>query len=275
MTVALGLSLWLIGGSLMLAILDGLGPHPTRRLLIGVVLTLATAAALWRREALCDQLRVRPALVLPIAAIELGAAAADGLLPAGPYAAFSVSAIALAVIVTGPRLVWLCVMLLDLGYATAILVEASPAALIRDGQLDGVLGAMLAYPLAALVGLGLVRRFSWLLANAEPTLDAMRRGAPVLTPALAIAIRDGGRARETLLLPPAAPIALTRSELKVVDELARGVAPKQIARQLNRSVATVRSHIKHAKRKTGARTLAELVAMAALPGWPGEDHRGR
>jgi DNA-binding CsgD family transcriptional regulator len=180
------------------------------------------------------------------------------------------TSIALAVVVARPRTVWLCVALLDAGYALVIAVDHTPAALARHAHLGGVLGALLGYPFAALFGLGLVRLFARFLANVEPILDALRHGAPALTPALATAIEGGGRG--PLGLPPApAPPAgprLTPAERRVVEGLAGGSAPKELAHRWGVSLATVRSHIKHAKRKTGARTLAELAAMAARPDWP-------
>jgi DNA-binding CsgD family transcriptional regulator len=272
LAIVLWLSLWLSSGSLILAVAEGLGPHPLRRVLIGVLLVCASAAALWRRESLGAWLRARPWAVVPLAAAQLGAALVDGLL-GGPYVAFSMTSIALAVVVARPRTVWLCVALLDAGYALAISVDHTPAALVRDGHLGGVLGALLGYPFAALFGLGLVRLFARFLANVDPILDAMRHGAPALTPALSGAIARGGRA--PLGLPPArvpslpAPSArLTAAERRVVEGLASGSAPKELAHRWGVSLATVRTHIMHAKRKTGARTLSQLAAMASQADWP-------
>ncbi len=63
---------------------------------------------------------------------------------------------------------------------------------------------------------------------------------------------------------PGARIAsLTPAEVGVLDLLATGLAPKQAARELSVSLATVRSHIAAAKRKTEARTLEQLVAIYA------------
>jgi DNA-binding CsgD family transcriptional regulator len=141
-----------------------------------------------------------------------------------------------------------------------------------------VLGALLGYPFAALIGLGLVRLFTRFLANVEPTLNAMRHGAPALTPALDRAIERGEHAR--LHLPPTpapatrSPSAgLTAAERRVVEGLASGSAPKQLAHSWGVSLATVRTHIKHAKRKTGARTLPELAAMTTHADWADEADR--
>ncbi|MDQ3850556.1 MAG: helix-turn-helix transcriptional regulator [Actinomycetota bacterium] len=267
LVIALWLSLWLASGSLVLAIADGLGPHPARRLLIGLLAVSVSAAALWRRENVAAWLRARPWSVLPLAAVQLSAAVIDGLI-GGPYVAFSMTSIALAVVVARARTVWLCVALLAAGYALAITLDHTPTALVRSGDLSGVLGAMLGYPFAALAGLWLVRLFARFLANVEPTLQAMREGGPALTTALAGAIERGGNAPPGLPpVPtparPARPVALTATERRVVEALASGTAPKELAYAWGVSLSTVRTHIKHAKRKTGARTLTELAAMTS------------
>ena len=66
---------------------------------------------------------------------------------------------------------------------------------------------------------------------------------------------------EPLQLPPPRRTALTAGELRVVALLADGRAPKQISGDLGIAISTVRSHLKAAKRKTGTRTLTELVGL--------------
>jgi hypothetical protein len=130
LAIVLWLSLWLACGSLALAVADGLGPHPARRLLIGLVFVSVSAAALWRRKTVGAWLRAHPWTVVPLAAAQLAAVAIDGLL-GGPYVAFSMTSIALAAIVARPRTVWLCVALLVAGYALTISVDQTPADLER------------------------------------------------------------------------------------------------------------------------------------------------
>lgn len=279
LALVLWLSLWLASGSVVLAVANGLGPHPVRRVLIGLLLVGISAAGLWRRKVVAAWLRAHPWLVVPVAAAELSLAAIDGLL-GGPYVAFSMTSIALAVVVARPRTVWLCVAVLDVGYALAMTVEHTPAALVRDGYLGDVLGVLLTAPFAALIGLVLVRLFTRFLTNVDPTLDAMRQGVLTLTPALSEAIERGGHG--PLRLPPAAAaltpapsVRLTAMERRVVEGLASGSAPKQLAYQWGVSLATVRTHIKHAKRKTGARTISELTALAAQASWPNVRDRAK
>ena len=268
LSIALALSFWIAAGSLELAVAQGLGPHPGRRLLIGGVFVCGIAVALWRRDVLASALRARPWLVVPIAAAELALVIGDGLL-GGPYAAVTVTALGLAAVVADPRLVWLCVAVLVGGYVAAILVDSSPAQLAHAGQLAGALGAILGYPFAALVVLGLATLFKRFVANVDAIADAIRDGAPALTPALTLVVQLPA-ARAVALLEAASPLsALTPVEIRVVDGLAAGLRPKQIAFDWGVSLATIRSHIKHAKRKTGASTLPQLASMTALPGWPG------
>jgi DNA-binding CsgD family transcriptional regulator len=54
---------------------------------------------------------------------------------------------------------------------------------------------------------------------------------------------------------------LTTAERRVLELLSRGRAPKQVALELHVALSTVRSHIASAKRRTGARTVEELVGI--------------
>lgn len=66
------------------------------------------------------------------------------------------------------------------------------------------------------------------------------------------ASRDGGRAEG----------ALTPREREVVSEIAMGLRVHEIARRLFVSPSTVRTHVRNAMAKTGARSQAQLVAIA-------------
>jgi DNA-binding CsgD family transcriptional regulator len=268
LTAVLGLSLWVAFGSLVLAVLGDLGAHPGRRVLIGLLLMLTAAAALWRRAAVSAALRARPWLIVVVAAAQLGVIALDGVLGT-PYVAVSRTTVALAAIVARPRTVWLCVAVLDAVYAAAVLSLSPPAGLVRDGHLHSVLGALLGFPFVALVLLGLARLFGRLRADAVPASSALRAGARVLRPALTAAIERAGERGRTAAR---SADSLTNTELMTVAGLARGSTPKGLAHAWGISLETVRTHLKRAKRKTGARTLHQLVAVvvgrdrpAALP----------
>ncbi len=69
--------------------------------------------------------------------------------------------------------------------------------------------------------------------------------------------------------PPAAAadtLRLTRRELECLQFAANGRSAPATARLLNRSVDTVRRHLKNAMRKLGARTIAQSVAIGASCG---------
>lgn len=103
-------------------------------------------------------------------------------------------------------------------------------------------------------------------ANAERELAAIRAGSYAFTRA-----RGGATQGAPLALPPGPPGVLTHTERSVVEGLATGVAAKQLAYDRGVSLATVRTHIKNAKRKTGARTLRELATFPSRPDWLGRD----
>jgi DNA-binding CsgD family transcriptional regulator len=271
-TTVLALSLWLASGSLVLGLADG-GLHPTRRALVGVLFVAVSATALWRRRAVWEWLRRRPWLVVPLAVAQLAAALIDTVPGPGPYAAFSMTSIALAAAAARPRTVWLTVGVLQCSYVVTVIAARPPARLVDEGHLPSVLGALLGFPFAAFVALGIVSLFTRFVADIPRALDALRAGAPVLTLALAQAIERGPQPRPQLPAPPPAS-ELTATERRVVEALAGGSAPKEIAFQWGVSIATVRTHIRNAKRKTGARTLSELAGMAARADWPREDDRG-
>ena len=260
LTAVLALSLWMACGSVVLAVADGLGAHPARRGVIGGALVLACVVALWRRREVCAALWTRPWLVLPIAVVQLGLAAADGLV-GSPYVAFSLTSIGIAVVAARARTVWLCVALLALGYLALASIQYSPSELATDGRLGTVLGAVVGYVAAAVPLMLLRQRFTWLTGGVESFLDDIRHGAPAFTPALGAAMTLG-----RVALPAGRP-RLTPAERRVVEALASGSAPKQMAREWGVSLATVRTHVKNAKRKMGARTLPELAAMASRPDW--------
>jgi len=137
-TTALWLSLWVAAGSLTLAVADGLGSHPGRRLLAGALPPLILLAAFKARRGISVLLGDRPWLVLPIAAGLLVVVAIDGVI-GSPYIALTPLPIGFAVIVGSPRIVWSCVALRDRGYLLGgMLASSSPGSF--GGDLAGVLG---------------------------------------------------------------------------------------------------------------------------------------
>lgn len=268
LTVALSLSLWVASGSLALAIVDGLGEQPVRRAVVGLMLVAVWAVALLMRAKLCSALQAQPWFVAAFAPVLLFVVATDGLV-GSPYAAVTLTTVGIAVVVARARTVWLCVLALGVSYAAAALAEGSPAELADHGQLGTVVGALVSYPVAATLLLGLRRRFTRFVENVEPTLEVIRAGPPASTPALERALRGV----PLTLAPGPVSAGLTPAERRVVEGLAGGRTPKQLAFAWGVSINTVRSQISSAKRKTGARTLRELAAQSALLDWAEElDH---
>jgi LuxR family transcriptional regulator, quorum-sensing system regulator SdiA len=64
----------------------------------------------------------------------------------------------------------------------------------------------------------------------------------------------------------AADVRLTRREIQCLQFAAHGNAAPATARQMNRSVDTVRRHLKSAMAKLGARTIAQSVAIGVACG---------
>ncbi|MEA2373036.1 MAG: Bacterial regulatory protein luxR family [Solirubrobacteraceae bacterium] len=252
--IAIALGLWVAMGNFVLAMTSP-AEAPIRRLVIGVLFVLSFVGALWRRQAACTALRARPWLIVIVAVLSLAAALADGV--DGPYLAISQTVIGVAVVVARPRMVWVCAGVLEVVYAAAVLVAPSPGGLSDD------LGQLVAYPFTAAVFLGLASLYMRFLGDISGVLAEIRDGTPALTPALGQAIQLGGGRRLGMLPAPPPRHRLTTVELRVVDGLASGMAPKQLAYDWGVSLATIRTHIRAAKRKTGARTLPELAVIAA------------
>lgn len=57
---------------------------------------------------------------------------------------------------------------------------------------------------------------------------------------------------------------MTASEQQVLFGLMQDATPEEIARALNVSLATIRSHVQHIRQKTGVRRVTELVRVALL-----------
>ncbi|WSH31186.1 helix-turn-helix transcriptional regulator (plasmid) [Rhizobium beringeri] len=56
---------------------------------------------------------------------------------------------------------------------------------------------------------------------------------------------------------------LTPAETRIFELIARGEAPKAIAKQLGLSASTVKTHIRNIFAKTGTRRQADFARMAA------------
>ncbi len=95
-------------------------------------------------------------------------------------------------------------------------------------------------------------------------------GAPALPARVLLLARDPDRpANGHDLTAFAQARHITAAELRVLEGLLQGLAPKAIAERLNLGVRTVRSQLSSLYAKTGTRGQRELVALALRQGWEG------
>jgi DNA-binding CsgD family transcriptional regulator len=246
--------------------LSGFGEHPTRRLLLGSLLSaILVVAWLTGRRAERWMLRSPNGAVL-FAVVAAAVIAFDGGYRS-PWFAISIAAAGMLVATGFSGLAIVGALVGMVGAATGYFAAGgSVAALSRSGEMAAFVGALVAYPLTVFGLFTLAQAFLQFVRLADELLRDFR-AAPLADSTSLLAAASVRRAvdRAPLRLPRADPFALTarltRAELRVVEQLALGLAAKQIAFASGVSVPTVRTQIKHAKRKTGARTLAELVAI--------------
>lgn len=227
----------------------------------GAAIVVATVAGAWRPRAagrLLAKPGRAPALVLLFVLLGL----VDGDVPTY-YAQVGSGMIWVVAVVSSP--VWIATGALvgAAGYVVGLAAGGHSWSWILGGGDNGTTAVQTADILAnggaGVIAVLFLRR---LVDSAPAVLADVRAGGPALTPALAAAVRGPG-----MVLPRADPRALTAAlspaEQRVVDLLVAGRAPKQAAGELGISLPTVRSHIASAKRKTGARTLHQLVGIVA------------
>jgi DNA-binding CsgD family transcriptional regulator len=150
-------------------------------------------------------------------------------------------------------------------FAGYLLAGASPADVLTGAHRDSALNSALLPILTGLVGVMLAGVTNSIFGRIPEIVDGLRHGAPASTPAMTALLAG----HPIALLPPgprerrAVPgrVALTSAEREVVALLADGLRPKQIARLRGVAISTVRSQIAAAKKKTGARTIEELIAI--------------
>src|ERR1700733_3277610 len=89
---------------------------------------------------------------------------------------------------------------------------------------------------------------------------------------LVVAIRTarGGRRPPDEMVPPPEAAAVTHREVEVIRLIAMGLTGPEIAQELGLAHNTVRTHVRNATAKVGARSRAHLVAKSLAEGllWP-------
>jgi PAS domain S-box-containing protein len=106
-----------------------------------------------------------------------------------------------------------------------------------------------------------VRRPDGSTRDVEFAMRATRAGGTALV--LAVCIRERPGRRSDRVHEPA---ALTAREQEIVHRIALGEVTPEICAALHIAPDTVRSHVRNAMAKTGARTRAQLIAIALTEG---------
>lgn len=118
----------------------------------------------------------------------------------------------------------------------------------------------------AIAALALTGVFRLVLISTPEILEAFRSGttldSPRLSPWIALPLAGDCGTVDDQPTPTGASDAFTPAELDIIDRLARGEKPKQIAFESRRSPNTIYEHIANAKRKCGARTTTHLITRA-------------
>jgi DNA-binding CsgD family transcriptional regulator len=152
-----------------------------------------------------------------------------------------------------------------------LLAGDSAGDVLTGAHRDSALNNALLPILTGLVGVMLAGVTNRIFGRLTEILDGLRHGAPATTPAMTALL--GGHPIALLAPGPgltgATPerVPLTAAERDVVALLGDGLRPKQVAHLRGVAISTVRSQIQAAKRKTGARTIEELIAIT----WNGSD----
>jgi DNA-binding NarL/FixJ family response regulator len=83
---------------------------------------------------------------------------------------------------------------------------------------------------------------------------------------LTVTLRVTRRPQRSMTAGVATGRGLSARELEVVAKLALGLRAHEIARELGIETSTVQSHVRHAMKKCGARSQAQLVAVVCAHG---------
>jgi DNA-binding CsgD family transcriptional regulator len=228
-------------------------------LLAGAAMTgVALAGVVWPRRT-ASLLRPRGRVVLVAALFSL-----LGVLVPGVYSGYGdveMTVGCLAAVLASPGWVAGCVAVLATG---AILDPVAAGGHSLAGAGGGTLaGEMAGVCASAALTLGAIRALRRSIVTAPESLVAVRHGGRSLTPQLVAAATMTPAGLLARADPVALVVPLSVAERRVLGLLADGLAPKQAAHHLDLALTTVRSQIASAKRKTGARTLEQLVGLYA------------
>jgi DNA-binding CsgD family transcriptional regulator len=170
----------------------------------------------------------------------------------------------ISALVSSPRWVALTLAVAVLGYVGDLAVNGHSLDWMFVGAGQSSVATQVAdLVLNALAGMALLALLRSFMIRIPATLAAARTDGIAVTPLLARAVVPTVQAQLPRADPRDVIEPLTTAERDVLALLAHGRAPKQAAYERGIAISTVRSHIRAAKRKTGARTLEQLVALFA------------
>jgi DNA-binding CsgD family transcriptional regulator len=170
----------------------------------------------------------------------------------------------LSALVSSPRWVALTLTVAVLGYVGDLAIDGHSLEWMFVGAGQSSVATQVAdLILNALAGIALLALLRGFMIRIPATIAAGRTDGTAVTPRLARAVAPTAPAQLPRADPRDVIEPLTTAERDVLALLARGRAPKQAAYDRGIAISTVRSHIRAAKRKTGARTLEQLVALFA------------
>ena len=204
--------------------------------------------------------------VAALVAVLSGAVAFAGTW-SSPFTSEVFALMGVATVVESKRGVAACVAVAATGYVAGLLTDGLTLSQLTDSRHAAVvannIGDFVLFAGVLLVAFGACWR---VLGSAPEILASVRGGGLAITPDLGVALRRADSAPvASLSRPPAADVVavLSERERALMRELASGLAPKQIAHDSGTPLGTIRSQIASAKRKTGARTVEQLVGLVA------------
>lgn len=207
-------------------------------------------------------LRPRGLVLVPVVILALGIGATGAWNT--PYEGVNFALMGVVVMVASRSWTPPAVLAAILGYIAGLLAEGYSPATLATGRYAATvannIGDLVLVAVILLLGVEACRR---LLIQAPVLLDEARFWGAAATPALGLALRRADLPPLAVLpRPPAHEVisGLTGAERRVLERLAAGLRPKQVAFETGVTLATVRTQIAVAKRKTGARTIEQLVA---------------
>lgn len=229
----------------------------------GFAIVVASVVLIARVDVAASLLRPRGAMWLVVALFCALGAVEHALQPS--FSNVLLALVWIAAVVSSIPSVIVTVLIAWAGYTVDLVLEPGAVRAANGSLLSQGVGELVILIISAGLTAAAVTILRHTLADAPARLANARSGAVDGRglPELAAAVRRESRALLERGDSAAIIAGLSGRERAVVELLVRGLTPKQIAGRSFVTMATVRSQIASAKRKTGARTLDQLVGLYA------------